>query len=84
MEKAKRGFAIHLIVYAIANVVLIAINLVHAPKTIWFFYPYWGWASYGGFLSRISSFIDRFAVTNRSNYYLTLQYLIDYSVIPYS
>lgn len=39
MEKAKRGFAIHLIVYAIANVVLIAINLVHAPKTIWFSTP---------------------------------------------
>ena len=43
MEKAKRGFTIHLIVYTIVNVMLIAINLIYASKTIWFFYPLLGW-----------------------------------------
>lgn len=43
MEKAKRGFTVHLIVYIIVNVMLIAINLIYTPKTIWFFYPLLGW-----------------------------------------
>ena len=43
MEKAKRSFTIHLIVYIIVNVMLIAINLIYTPKTIWFFYPLLGW-----------------------------------------
>jgi len=43
MEKAKRGFTIHLIVYIIVNIMLIAINLIHTPEKIWFFYPLLGW-----------------------------------------
>lgn len=43
IEKAKREFSIHLIVYVIVNVMLIVINLMYTPKYIWFFYPLLGW-----------------------------------------
>lgn len=42
-EESKRGFLVHLIVYVLVNIMLIIINLVYSPKTIWFFYPLIGW-----------------------------------------
>ena len=43
-EKEKRGFIIHLVVYFVVNVGLIACNLVYTPQYIWFFWPliFWG------------------------------------------
>ncbi|MCS7116737.1 MAG: 2TM domain-containing protein [Nitrososphaerota archaeon] len=43
MEKARRAFTVHLMVYIIVNIMLITINLMYTPETIWFFYPLLGW-----------------------------------------
>ena len=42
-EELKRGFFVHLVVYIIVNVMLIAINLIYSPQIIWFLYPLIGW-----------------------------------------
>jgi len=42
-EEEKRGFLVHLVVYALVNTMLIAINLIYSPEAIWFFYPLIGW-----------------------------------------
>ena len=42
-EEEKRVFLIHLVVYVLANAMLIAINFIYSPEAIWFFYPLIGW-----------------------------------------
>jgi hypothetical protein len=42
-EDEKRGFSVHLVVYVLVNAMLIAINLINSPESIWFFYPLLGW-----------------------------------------
>ena len=42
-EEEKSGFLIHLIVYILVNIMLVAINLLYSPEVIWFFYPLIGW-----------------------------------------
>ena len=39
MEKERKGFIVHLIVYAAVNSVLIAFNLLIDPEVIWFVFP---------------------------------------------
>ncbi|MDI6815454.1 MAG: 2TM domain-containing protein [Dehalococcoidales bacterium] len=43
IEEEKRGFLIHLVVYALINAGLITLNLLVVPKVIWFFWPLLGW-----------------------------------------
>ena len=38
-----RGFYIHLSVYVLVNVLLLAINLATAPDHLWFYWPLLGW-----------------------------------------
>jgi hypothetical protein len=40
---AKIGFCIHLAVYVIVNIVLVAINLTCSPQYLWFLWPLCGW-----------------------------------------
>lgn len=42
-EEARIGFFAHLIVYVLMNTLLIFINLVFAPASLWFFYPLIAW-----------------------------------------
>lgn len=42
-EEEKRDFFVHLVVYVLVNVMLIAINFIYSPGTIWFFYPLICW-----------------------------------------
>ena len=42
-EEEKRDFSVHLVVYVLVNAMLIAINFIHSPEDIWFFYPLIGW-----------------------------------------
>ncbi|GAX91451.1 2TM domain-containing protein [Effusibacillus lacus] len=42
VEKIK-GFYVHLLVYVLVNAMLIAINLITSPNSIWFVYPLMGW-----------------------------------------
>jgi len=42
-EDEKKGFSVHLVVYVLVNAMLIAINFIYSPETIWFFYPLIGW-----------------------------------------
>lgn len=42
-EEERKGFLIHLSIYIVVNVILIIINLVYSPETLWFFYPLIGW-----------------------------------------
>ncbi len=42
-EEEKRDFFVHLVVYVLVNVMLIAINFLYSPEAIWFFYPLIGW-----------------------------------------
>jgi hypothetical protein len=39
----KLGFRMHLMVYAIVNAGLLAINLVSNPDHLWFYWPMIGW-----------------------------------------
>lgn len=41
--EAKLGFFVHLAVYAGVNLLLIIINLLTAPGTLWFQWPLLGW-----------------------------------------
>ena len=40
---SKIGFYIHLAVYVVVNIVLVAINLTYSPQYLWFFWPLFGW-----------------------------------------
>lgn len=42
-EEERRGFAVHLVAYALVNAMLIAINSLYSPRAVWFFYPLIGW-----------------------------------------
>ena len=37
------GFRIHLAAYVLVNALLIAINLIFTPNTLWFYWPLLGW-----------------------------------------
>jgi hypothetical protein len=37
------GFKIHLAAYVLVNLLLIAINLLTTPNTLWFYWPLIGW-----------------------------------------
>jgi len=41
--EAKLGFFIHLAVYVGVNLLLIIINLLTAPRHLWFYWPLIGW-----------------------------------------
>ena len=41
--EAKLGFFIHLSVYVIANILLVAINLMTTPECLWFIWALLGW-----------------------------------------
>jgi hypothetical protein len=41
--EAKLGFLIHLSVYVIVNILLVAINLMTSPKYLWFIGALLGW-----------------------------------------
>jgi hypothetical protein len=43
MQKAKRGFKIHAIIYGIVNAGLITLNMLTLPQMPWFIYPLIGW-----------------------------------------
>ena len=38
-----QGFRIHLIIYAVVNVILIIVNLATSPGKLWFYWPLIGW-----------------------------------------
>ena len=40
---AKLGFYIHLMVYVIVNIFLVAINLMTSPGQLWFYWPLLCW-----------------------------------------
>ena len=40
---AKLGFYIHLAVYVLVNLLLLAINLQATPERLWFLWPLCGW-----------------------------------------
>lgn len=42
-EQDVRGTAVHLFVYLAVNALLIAVNLIATPGSIWFFWPLIGW-----------------------------------------
>ena len=40
---AKLSFYIHLTVYVVVNLLLVAVNLVTSPGHLWFYWPLFGW-----------------------------------------
>ncbi len=38
-----KGLYIHLIVYAVVNLILFSINMIFSPEDLWFFWPLMGW-----------------------------------------
>jgi len=61
-EKAKKrveeikGFYTHLAVYVCVNAVLVLINLVANPESLWFYWPLMGWGI-GVFFHAMSVFV---------------------------
>jgi hypothetical protein len=61
-EKAKKrveeikGFYTHLAVYVCVNAVLVLINLVTNPESLWFYWPLMGWGI-GVFFHAMSVFV---------------------------
>jgi hypothetical protein len=53
--EAKIGFYIHLAVYVGVNILLIIINLLTAPRYLWFIWPLIGWGI-GIFFHGMSTF----------------------------
>ena len=53
---AKIGFYIHLSVYVVVNLVLLAINLSTSPEYLWFKWPLMGWGI-GVFFHGMSVFV---------------------------
>lgn len=41
--KAKYWFGVHFVVYAVVMSLLLAINLISSPETLWFVWPLLGW-----------------------------------------
>ncbi|MCK0146840.1 2TM domain-containing protein [Arenibacter sp. F26102] len=41
--QARIGFKIHLAVYLVVNAILISVNLIKSPDTLWFIWPLMGW-----------------------------------------
>ncbi|MDU8926272.1 2TM domain-containing protein [Alisedimentitalea sp. MJ-SS2] len=41
--EAKYGFFVHIAVYAVVMLLLLVINLLTAPNTLWFIWPLIGW-----------------------------------------
>jgi hypothetical protein len=41
--EALRGFYVHLIVYVVVNLGLLAINMLASPDHLWFYWPWMGW-----------------------------------------
>lgn len=41
--KAKYGFMVHAVVYVVVMLLLVVINLLTSPGTIWFIWPLIGW-----------------------------------------
>lgn len=64
--EAKMGFYIHLSVYVAVILLLVAINLLSSPETIWFQWPMMGWGV-GVVIHALSVFIfsNRFTVTEK-------------------
>jgi len=54
--EAKIGFYIHLAVYVGVNILLIIINLLTTPRSIWFIWPLLGWGI-GIFFHGMSTFV---------------------------
>jgi len=52
------GFYIHLAVYVVVNVLLVAINLMCSPQYLWFFWPLCGWGI-GIFFHALGVFVFR-------------------------
>lgn len=40
---ARISFYIHLTVYVVVNLLLVAINLAASPEHLWFYWPLFGW-----------------------------------------
>ena len=55
---AKIGFYIHLAVYVVVNILLVAINLTHSPQYLWFLWPLFGWGI-GIFFHALGVFVFR-------------------------
>ena len=43
--RAKLGFYKHLAVYALVNIILLAVNLATSPGALWFYWPLLGWGA---------------------------------------
>jgi hypothetical protein len=54
--EAKIGFYIHLAVYVGVNILLIIINLLTTPRSLWFIWPLMGWGI-GIFFHGMSIFV---------------------------
>jgi hypothetical protein len=54
--QAKIGFCIHLAVYVGVKVLLIIVNLLTAPRSLWFIWPLIGWGI-GIFFHGMSAFV---------------------------
>ena len=44
-EEERKAFMYHAIIYVVANLLLIIINIVYDPEYLWFLYPLIGWGS---------------------------------------
>ncbi len=44
-ERRLRGFAIHLGLYFLTMIVLVAVNYTNSPDNLWFVWPMVGWGS---------------------------------------
>ena len=45
VEKKKRGFLVHLALYAVANAIIIAYGRIYYPNSLWFYIPPIGWGA---------------------------------------
>jgi hypothetical protein len=43
VDEGRKSFSIHLLVYVLVNMMLIAVNIIKSPNDIWFIYPLIGW-----------------------------------------
>lgn len=41
--EARLGFKVHLTVFLVVNSILITVNLINSPNTLWFIWPLMGW-----------------------------------------
>lgn len=57
---AKYGFVVHATVYVMVMILLVAINLLTTPETIWSIWPFLGWGiAVGLHGARVHWFADR-------------------------